>query len=188
MEKIMANMKLMDYYQLLQEEKVIMTFMGELSHEILASLAEVLQDKLSSRNIQQKITRRVFSIFVELTQNIHYYSAERSVFNDKDVGIGVLIFRDDDDHYSIISGNRVKNSDLQTVVEQCKTVNSLDRIGLKRLYKERLHQPRKEGQIGGGVGLIDMARKSNNPVEYETSHVDADHSFLMLSVRINKGI
>ncbi len=71
-------------------------------------------------------------------------------------------------------------------MEQCVTINRLAPDALKRYYKELLKKPREDGQIGGGVGLVSVVRKAENPLEAYTTDIDENHTFLVLSVQVNK--
>lgn len=136
--------------------------------------------------MKQRVTRKVFAIFIELAQNIYHYSDERSIFNGSSTGCGIIVIRDREDHFMVMSGNLVENSKVQWIVDHCNHLNQLDKEHLKKCYRERLKKPRETYKIGGGVGLIDVIRKSGNPIDLKINSIDDQYSFLIFSIKINK--
>ena len=59
-------------------------------------------------------------------------------------------------------------------------MQTLDATGLKALYKEERRKPRAEDALGAGLGLIDMARKTSVPLEYQVQPVDGNTVFFNL--------
>jgi hypothetical protein len=63
----------------------------------------------------------------------------------------------------------------------------MDKRELKEHYREVISEERQPGQVGAGLGLIDIARKSENQLEYEFSDINDDKSFFTLTVKFEKG-
>jgi hypothetical protein len=185
----MINPSLFEYYREMGEHHVIIELKGVISQDILVGFVELIRNKLSQESEGQRVVKRVFSVFVELVQNVVHHSAESVVLRNTEnrVGKGIVMLRDDNDVYVISSGNLVENSRVAHVADRCDKINELDNEGLRRFYKEQLKFSRKEGQDGGGVGLINVARQSGDLLEYEISTVDDLHSFFTISVKIGKG-
>jgi len=182
----MKNFDGFEFYQFMQEHNVILSFKGQVSQLILISIGDLLKEKLTHKETSQRVIKRVFFIFVELAQNIYRYSQERSIIEQKHVGMGVLFIRESDTHFTIFAGNVVTPEGAAEIVEQCVGINRLGPAELKQRYKEQLKQPRQEGKIGAGLGLISIVRKSGNPIEVHTTVIDEDQTFLMFSVKVNK--
>lgn len=184
----MENFNVFEFYQFMQENDVILSFKGEISQSILISIGDLLKEKLSYEETDQRVIKKVFFIFVELAQNIYHYSAERSVIEQKQVGVGVLFIRESATHFTIFAGNFVTPEEAKEITEQCAAINRLDSDELKRRYKEQLRQPREEGKIGGGLGFISIVRKAGNSIEAYTMATAENQTFLVLSVRVDKEV
>jgi hypothetical protein len=63
-------------------------------------------------------------------------------------------------------------------------VNVLDKDGLKMLYKEVLSNEERSDKGGGGLGIIDIARKSRQKLVYDFMDVDDQYSFFSLYIKI----
>ncbi len=59
---------------------------------------------------------------------------------------------------------------------------------LKKLYKEKLRMARSQEGTGAGIGLIDIIRKSGQPVIYAIQTIDENIQFFTLSVNLFKVI
>ncbi len=167
------------HFKNLWKDEVQLVYKGPFEENVLMSLGSYIKKKYNPAN-------RLFSVFIELAQNIAFYSANTSVHpNDKDYGIGLVMVAEGELHYSLIAGNVVKNETIITLIEKCEQINSLDREGLRQLKLKQLRLPR--GQKGGAhIGLIQIALTSTNPLEFQVVPIDHEQSFFSLAVRINK--
>jgi hypothetical protein len=56
---------------------------------------------------------------------------------------------------------------------------------LKDMYKFILNHQRLSEKGGGGLGLVDIARKTGNALDYKFHEYDKEYSFFNLDVYIN---
>jgi hypothetical protein len=68
--------------------------------------------------------------------------------------------------YYITSGNLIEKNKIKNLESQLKTVNSLTKEELKILYREVLENNEISDKGGAGLGLIEMARKSGQKLDY----------------------
>lgn len=183
----MIETNLFKYYKVMRDKNIILSFKGTVSQEILVSIGSLIKDKLSREICQQRVTKKVFSIFIELAQNVLHYSAEKMSLgnDDKKAGMGIVVVSEDDDYYKITSGNLIKKSMIKQIVDRCNYINKLDSEELKIYFKEQRRLPRGDS-VGGGIGLIDVARKSGYPLDFQINSIDEPHSFFVLSAKVEK--
>jgi hypothetical protein len=188
-KKTMTNFDLYKYYQKMVENGIILTFQGAISQELLVGMAEMLKNKFAMESIHSKNVKKIFSVFIELAQNIARYSADKVKLENyaEEVGAGIIIVNQQETYYTISSGNLVSKNEVEEIISHCDNINSKNIDELKQLYKDHIKLPRSEGKHGGGIGLIDIARKSSNPIRYKVTDVNADYSFLVLTTRIEEG-
>ena len=103
-----------------------------------------------------------------------------------DLFIGILIFTEDSTGYKLYSGNLIKNSSVQKLSSHIDLVNKLNPEELKMEYNRRRKIDPDIESKGAGLGFIEIARKSNTPIEYNIDVIDDKHSFLELSVGVKK--
>ena len=178
---------LFKHYMEMCRQNMILSFKGTLSQEILADLGEIIKNYVGDLKERPRVVRRVFSIFIEVAQNILHHSAEKVTLGDRqERGAGIIMVSETEEEFEIVSGNLITNSSAKAIEESCNIVNSLDKEGLKKAFLEKINLPVDENQKGAGLGLIDIARKSENKIQFKIERVDRTHSFFMLSVKIDK--
>ena len=176
---------LFEDYQELGAESVLMFYKGAISQETLVDLGSFLRSSLCG----SKEIKNLFSIFVEMAHNILHYSAERKVIDKygRGVGVGVFLVRESQDRYMISSGNLIDNGDLPDIRERVEEIHALDGEGLRRLYKERRKSGRHRTSKGAGLGLIEIARKSRQPLEVSFHDYNERFTFFSLTAIVLKG-
>ena len=102
--------------------------------------------------------------------------------------MSIIVIRDVKSSFTIISGNNVLKADADNLASYCDQLNGLDEVNLKALYKQKLRQERARTVNGGGIGLIEMKRKSSHPLEYEMQVIDDNRVFFSLSVSLDKAV
>jgi hypothetical protein len=70
--------------------------------------------------------------------------------------------------------------------EKIDKINSLSKDELKDFYKFVLNNQTFSEKGGGGLGLIDMARKTGNKLEYQFSSFNPEFDFFNLNVLITE--
>lgn len=184
----MPELELLEYYKKMCERNIILDFQGAISQEMLVGMAELIKHKFSQELGRGGAVKKIFSVFIEMAQNIAHYSAERVHLDNhtNDIGAGIIVVTEENRSYIITSGNLVDNGAIQDVTAHCDNINSMDQNTLKQFYKKQIKSSREEGKKGASIGLIDIARKTGNPIRYKVNPIDESNSFLVLSVKIQE--
>ena len=66
--------------------------------------------------------------------------------------------------------------------ERLDKIKSLEKEELKDLYKFILNNQEFSKKGGGGLGLIDMAKRTNGRIEYKFTTYDENYSFFNLDI------
>jgi len=125
---------------------------------------------------------------VEALQNIVKHSDEAKDGGSTDPGHHAAIFLigHEQSQYSIMSGNPVKTANTGPLKAALEKINSLDKDGLKELYKEIIKNTSISEKGGAGLGFVDMARKSGEKLEWAFIPMNDEFSFFCLKVNIVK--
>jgi hypothetical protein len=78
----------------------------------------------------------------------------------------------------------VNTKRIKFLKEKIDKINSLTKDELKDMYKFILNHQKLSAKGGGGLGLVDIARKSGNKLEYEFYVYDDNYSFFNLTIRV----
>jgi hypothetical protein len=149
-------------------------------------MTNMLKQKVEATDPKSGVASKLLYVFIEQSQNIVRYSADRIDDDDRSkwLGHGSIALGMEDGKYYSMCGNLIENSHAVTLKAKLDKVASLDKDGLKRLYKERLAAGPDEGSEGASLGFIEMARKSSQPIEYEFIDMDDVFSFFYFKVII----
>jgi hypothetical protein len=180
----MKNKDLKQFSNQISSEGVLFMFVGPIWQNIVEELAEVVRDKLKPET-NPKTAHTVFHIFLELFQNMMHYSADSKTFKktNETVKNGLIIIGKKEERFYITISNPVLDSNVEEISNHCTTIQSMTQPELKALYKETLKKgPSSSNSKGAGLGIIDIARKSSAPIEFEITKEAKGHSSLYLRV------
>ena len=179
---MIAKVKMFDHF-VIQDKQILISYKGPVTPVIMAEISRDIQDKLAEN---PRASRKVFSVFMELAQNILYYSSEKIQYAGRIDSVGMLQILELDNHYVFSCGNTINRTHVDQLVDSCNTINSLDKEELRKLKRHQRRQPSNEISQGAGIGLVQVAILSGNPLEIQAQDIDEDHAIFTLSVNINK--
>ena len=79
----------------------------------------------------------------------------------------------------------MKNEEVEKLKTRLDKVNSLSKEELRSFYREILDNNQISQKGGANLGMIDMARKSGEKLEYHFTKVNDSLTFFDLKVRIS---
>ncbi|TAF34255.1 MAG: hypothetical protein EAZ67_04445 [Cytophagales bacterium] len=177
--------KLLPFQEQLQNGNISMAFRGGMSQEILSLMGWSLR-RAETNTV---VSRRLFGMIIELSQNILHYSAEReySEYDQKEIGCGIITISKEDKQYIINAGNYITHDKVSRITSRCEHINSLTPEELKAYYKAQRRLPHADGGTGANIGFIDMVRKSGNKIAFNfyDSPERPDCCFFVLTVTVN---
>jgi hypothetical protein len=179
-----TNRSLAALREFFSAERILICFNGPISRTLISEIGVALKDHIESTRDCMGAAMDVFSVYIEMSQNIRHYSASQH-FVEPEATATVVIAESGDGHYVVSAGNVVQQADGEALLERVQHLASLDKVQLKVLYKEQLRRPRSEGvTTGAGLGLIDVARKSSAPLQCSLDVLDAGMAFFTLRATI----
>ena len=169
----------------LRRQGVLMSFSGPFSHSIIEELGKAIRQYLENTQVAGSALMDVFAVYIEQAQNVRNYIASRGSCAERTrlAGSGIVVIAQDGSRCVVSSGNLLDRVDAPALIAHLEPLRSLDKAGLKVLYKEQMRRPLSP-QGGAGLGLIGMARKGAAPLEYMLGDVDERYMFFSLRVVI----
>lgn len=165
----------------MNENQIMLCYRGEMSQEIVVALLNLTENKLSQANSDSSIRSRVFSVMVECLQNITQHS-EKSEFMTSNV---FMIGYTADKGYSIYSGNVINGGKVEELREKIVRINTMTEEELKDFYKYMIRNGSSSGGSGSGLGLIQIARKTGKPLDFDFEKLDNEHYFFSLKTLVD---
>lgn len=167
----------------LRRQGVLMSFSGPFSHSVIEELGNAVRHYLESAQLARSALMDVFAIYIEQAQNVGHYVCRHGTDQARLASSGIVVIAQEDRRCVVSSGNLLDRADLPALMAHLERLLSLDKAGLKALYREQMRQPLNP-QGGAGLGLIEMARKAAAPLEYAFGEVDDRYVFFSLRVVI----
>ena len=162
--------------------EVLICFNGPFSHSIIEEIGIAVRRYLETETTSRSAVSDVFAVFVELAQNVQSYTGRLKERKDEPgLDAGTLAIGRRGDGYAVSAGNMMDQADVAGLSAQLETLRSMDKPALKALYKEKLRRPRLPDG-GAGLGLIDVARRANQPLSWSFREIDDRYRFFSLSV------
>jgi len=169
---------------LFDSERILICFNGPTSRTLISEIGVALKEHIHSSTSSISAAMDVFSVYIEMSQNIRHYAAAHG-YRERDASATVVIAETADSRYIVAAGNVVQAEDGLVLHQRVSSLAQLDKQQLKLLYKEQLRQPRPEGaRSGAGLGLIDVARKSSSPLQCSLDELSASQSFFTIRATI----
>ena len=165
------------------DNESIISFRGPLTVGLLSYVGNSLRSIIS---VGHSLEKRLFSIFIELTQNVSYYSAEAfEVEKGVRSGVGWFVIKESNSHYVVTTGNLIIRDDGFKLIRNCDEINALNEKELRDL-KRKTRSQAIERDVGAHIGLIQTSLLSGSKLNYEVTELDNKHSFFTISVNIKK--
>lgn len=170
-----------DLHQTMLSQNLILVYEGEFTQEITKSVLAMAERNMDSTGEESSIKRKVFNVMVECLQNIVKHSDEM-----QDNQSAIFMIGRHEGEYLIMSGNPIKKENIDGLKARIDKINSLDKDGLKSMYKDIIKNTEISDKGGAGLGFVDMARKSGKPLEYEFQDMNEAYSFFCLKTTIGR--
>ena len=174
-----------DFYDMMEQGNIMLSFKGEVTSDLLTSILQIMETKMETLDEPPKIKKKVYNILVECLQNLYHHIDEDDIKTAQNEKSALFMIRKNEDgEYSIMTGNYMAVENMDLMKSRLDTINSMDKEELKVYYKEVLNNGEMSAKGGGGLGMIDIARKSGKKLEYDFADVDDKFSFFSLNVKI----
>lgn len=177
-----------NFYSSMVANKVKLVYEGEITHQITKAFTALAESQMIQEEESYNTQKKVFHIIVECLQNITKHADSFDLEQTKQGGSGLFVLIKNADNYTITAGNIIKNVNITTLKNLLETINATDKEGLKELYKTQIREGRMSEKGGAGLGLIDIARKSGNQLEYYFIDINTDFSFFIINSKISRDL
>jgi len=179
-----------DFHNEMITNKFSLVYEGEITHQITKAFTSLAENKMDSYSEDANMKKKVFHVMVECLQNLSKHAEEHSSGQGAGfTGNGIFIvgrLGNDNEDYQILTGNAVENSKVSELKALLEKINQLDKDGLKELFKKQMREGSLSEKGGAGLGLIDIARKTGEKLEYNFIDIDDKNSFFLLRTTITR--
>lgn len=160
----------------IKDSNILMIYKGDFARDSIMPIIAILEEQMRMMTDESK-SKSFFLILVELLQNV-----SRHALNAADRS-GIFMITNDDDSLGVHVGNTVDDRTKQLLDSRISELNKLEPAELKTLYKKTLREGTFSEKGGAGLGLIEIARKSNGPLRATFDLISDNKHFFTFSVK-----
>ncbi|MBS3770401.1 MAG: SiaB family protein kinase [Bacteroidales bacterium] len=175
-----------DFYRSMKAHEITLVYEGEITHQITKAFTSLTESNMAKEDESDTVQKKVFHVMVECLQNI---SKHADTFGSDDylfAGRGIFMVSKGNEDYHVTTGNVIENRKIDELTDMLEEINTLDKEGLKQLYKKQMREGRLSDKGGAGLGFIDIVRKTGNKLEYHFLPIDETNSFFLLSSSVSR--
>lgn len=185
----MALNNIYELYKTMERDHTMLSFKGVITPDLLSSVLQIMESKLNHVEKSNKTKKKVYNVLVECLQNLYHHN-EHLDKDEKGINLlfsksALLMISKDEEHYEVKTGNYILKEKTKELKSKLDDINRLNKEELRSLYKSVLNEGELSEKGTAGLGMIDIARKSGNKLEYNFLPVDKKYDFFCLNVKIN---
>jgi len=175
-------------YKAVYDENIILMYKGELTFDLITTIISTLENKMTELESDRKIKKRFYSIITECIQNLYYHIDEslktNQALGEYDSRAALVLITARERFYSLVTGNYIPSGQVEKIRERLDKINSVPADGLRELYKRALNDSGFSDKGTGGLGFIDIARKTGQKLIYKFHPVSDDYSYFTFQVKL----
>ncbi|RLD63251.1 MAG: hypothetical protein DRI95_11960 [Bacteroidetes bacterium] len=148
------------------EDDFCLLYDGDFNDEITDNVIGLSEYNFKHQDDFHKEKKRVSFLMAECFQNIIRHGGRINDDKSGNINTGFFLTRNISGRYFIASGNLIKNESVAELKAQLDKINNLDEESLRALYVDVLTNKGFSEKGGAGLGLIEIARKSGQKIEF----------------------
>lgn len=166
----------------MERNQIMLSFKGDITSELLTSVLQIMESKMDNLQEEPKIKKKVYNVLVECLQNLYHHMDDEN--GTETIKSAIFMIGKVEGQYNIITGNYIKVDNVSGLKKRLDDINALSKEELKDYYKEVLNNGEMSMKGGGGLGMIDIARKTGQKLNYNFMPVDDKFSFFSLNIKV----
>jgi hypothetical protein len=164
-----------------QKENILAHF-GPLSYEEIGFLLNRMSAYVDKQGMAITVKKKVYSAMVESLENI--YKHQDIINSNTEHQPRFTLFLDEKE-FSLFASNSLLNHKVTPLKEKLDRVNALNKEGLKELYKLTILSGDVSPKGGAGLGIINIAKVSENKINYKFEKINSEYSYFTINVVIS---
>lgn len=153
------------WYDNISKNDVLFTYKGTITSELITDSLEIIENKLQESNFNPKQIKKLYNVLVESLQNLYHHSDLYQLNGTPCKYVAFTILKQGDS-FKVITGNFIKKEKIHFIKDRIEQLNSLSNEEIKALYKMVLNNDEFSEKGGGGLGMIDIVKRTDSKLEY----------------------
>lgn len=178
---------LSNWFKDIKKGETLFEYSGVITSDMITEVLEDVESVLAEKDVDGKLIRKIYNVLVEGLQNLYHHSLPDVSINGKGSRekFGAFVVKRMTDGVTVSMGNYVEKRKVQILKDRINQINSLTKDELKSLYKMILNNQEFSEKGGGGLGMIDMAKRTGGKLDFVFYTVNDNYSFYNLNIFVS---
>ena len=163
----MLQQKVFDFYHLLKADNLSLFYQGVTHDDITDKLISLSDENIRNQIELERIRKKVSIAISECFQNLIRHTDIPAGKEEHLKRPSMFMIRNIGRDYYIGSANLIKKEKARQLSQQLSSLKGLNADELRQMYLKILPDSTYTEKGGAGLGLIEMARKSKQRLEYD---------------------
>ena len=161
----------------------ILSYRGPLTFSTIDLLLSEFKLAAQENDISFRAYKKMVSVMIEALENISKYGDQFNRAVDKNKSLSPCCYINSNSGLlELITCNPVKKKDVKALRSRIDRVNDSSREELKELYRTTITNGEFTAKGGAGLGFIEMAKTTGNPLEYTFENLSGDYTLYTFRV------
>jgi hypothetical protein len=166
----------------MMKERLMFAYRGVVTNENSIPLLMLLENEMKSSEYGNVGRKRLFMFVLESLQNVQRHSNK-----NQHASMSLVVYSKTDNGYTVSTGNVISNESIDILKSKLDEVNRLETDDIRNVYRQMLNNAELSNKGGAGLGLIEMAKKTGNRLDYAFYPIDNEYSYYILSKTVDSG-
>ncbi len=161
-------------YDKMVSHRFVVSIMGFFDQQdLLLSLINLTDKKLTGLDVQSSIKRKIFHFMVECSQNLLKVDKNNDFSHNN-----IFLIGQEGDNYTVYLGSNVSKANLIPILETIEKVNTIEAIDIKKTYYEELAATEIVNQNILLLSMLSISKKLKQKIDYELIDINEHNCFL----------
>jgi hypothetical protein len=164
----------------MMKERLMFVYRGIVTSENSVPLLMLLEKEMENSEFGITGRKRLFMFVLESLQNVARHSDQ-----NQHSSMSIVLYSKTDTGYTVTTGNVLPTVQIDDLKRKLDEINHLQPDEIRNVYREMLAKSEFNDKGGAGLGLIEMAKKTGNKLDYDFVDIDDVFSYFILSKTVN---
>ncbi|MBD3841212.1 MAG: GAF domain-containing protein [Campylobacterales bacterium] len=161
--------------------KTVLEYSGVFTQKLLVQFSDAIEEKIENIGVISNI----LTLLSEQFQNVMNYSKSENPQENTITSIGYICVQESVSQYKITTKNIISNFDKEKIETKLLEIQTLDREGIRKRYKELRKSGAHTHDKGGGIGFYEIAKRTND-IKYKFHKLNDDRYEFVLKTQLLK--
>ncbi len=164
----------------MRKENLMFVYRGVITNENSVPLLLLLEKEMEQSEFSYQGRKRLFMFVLESLQNVSRHKDNFDAAN-----MSIVVYSKKAGGYSVSTGNVISTSNIPDLKKRLDEINSLNVDEIRSVYRQMLSNSKFSSKGGAGLGLIEMAKKTGNKLDYDFLGIDDEKSYFILNKTVD---